>query len=261
MTLGGDVVRVATDAAALARDAAEVFASAAGDAVRERGLFSVALAGGSTPRGLYSLLAGESFRARVPWTRTHFFWGDERHVPSDHPESNYRLVHETMLSRVGVPEDHIHRIRTELPDAAAAADAYEETLRGFVGPVGRSRPLFDLVLLGMGSDGHTASLFPGTDGLHETTRFVVANWVERLGSHRITLTVPALCSAAHVVFLVSGADKAATLREVLMVEAPTEALPASLIRPIRGGRLTWLVDQDAARLLEPGPNRGSRPGI
>jgi len=242
---------VATDAAALALDAAEVFASAANDAVGAGGLFSVVLAGGSTPRGLYSVLAGEPFRARVPWTRIHFFWGDERHVPPDHPESNYRLAHETMLSRVGVPAEHIHRIRTELPDAASAADAYEETLREFAGPGGgRSRPLFDLVLLGMGTDGHTASLFPGTDGLRETTRLVVANWVEKLGSHRITLTVTALCSTAHAMFLVSGADKAATLRAVLQSEAPIGILPASLIRPV-GGRLTWLVDQDASRLLQP----------
>jgi 6-phosphogluconolactonase len=259
LILAGDTVRIAKDAEALMRDAAEVFAAEASDVAGAGGLFSVALAGGSTPHGLYTLLAGEpAFRERVPWTRIHFFWGDERHVPPDHPESNYRLAHETMLSRVGVPEDHIHRIRTELPDAAAAAGAYEETLRELAGGR-RPRPSFDLVLLGMGSDGHTASLFPGTDGLRSTTRLVVAHWVERLGSHRITLTVPALSSAVHVVFLVSGAEKAATLRDVLMVEAPTEALPASLIRPMRGGRLTWLVDQDAARLLEPPHSGGLSP--
>ena len=254
LILAGGTVRIAADAEALMRDAAEVFASAATDAVRAGGQVSVVLAGGSTPRGLYSLLADDpGFRARVPWARIHVFWGDERPVPSDHPESNYRLAHETLLSRVGVPAEHIHRIRTELPDAASAADAYEETLREFAGPGGRSRPLFDLVLLGMGTDGHTASLFPGTDGLREADRLVVAHWVEKLGSHRITLTVPALCDTTHAVFLVSGADKAATLRAVLQSAAPTEMLPASLIRPV-GGRLTWLVDRDASRMLQPPPS-------
>ena len=257
MILAGDTVRVAADSEALARDAATVFTTAAVDAVRDRGLFTVVLAGGSTPRGLYSLLAGDpGFQSKIPWTRIQFFWGDERPVPPDHPESNYRLAHETMLSRVGVPAEHIHRIRAE--DTASAADAYEETLKEFAGPGGRSWPSFDLVLLGMGADGHTASLFPGTDALRKTTRLVVANWVEKLGSYRITLTVTALCSTAHAVFLVSGADKAATLRAVLQSEAPTETLPASLIRPI-GGHLTWLVDQDASRLLQPPRSKGTSP--
>lgn len=242
-------VRIAADSDKLMRDAAEVFVNAANEAVRMLGVFAVALSGGSTPRGLFTLLATDPiFRARVPWTQIHFFWGDERYVPPDHPESNYRMARDAMLSRVEVPAGHIHRIKAELPDPVSAADAYERTLREFGRSRGRPQPLFDLVLLGMGADGHTASLFPGTGALREETRLAVANWVEKLKAHRITLTVPALGSAAHVVFLVSGADKAAALGAVLQYETPTVLFPASLIRP-SGGRLTWLVDEPAARLL------------
>jgi 6-phosphogluconolactonase len=244
-------VRIAPDRQALMRAAAEAFVDAANEAVRVRGLCAVALAGGSTPKGLYTSLATDPFRARVPWMRVHFFWGDERHVPPDHPDSNYRMVHEAMLSRVEVPADHVHRIKAERSDAAAAAEEYDSTLREFAGqgaPArgGVERPLFDLVLLGMGPDGHTASLFPGTDAVGEKARLVVANWVDTFKAHRITLTVPALSNAARVVFLVSGEDKAEMLRAVLQDTAAR--FPASLIRP-KTGRPTWLVDKTAARLI------------
>jgi 6-phosphogluconolactonase len=242
-------VRIAANPEMLMRNAAELFVTVTNEAVRTTGLATVALSGGSTPRGLYILLATDPvFRGLVPWTQIHFFWGDERHVPPDHPDSNYRMAHETMLSPVGVPADHIHRIKAELPDPASAADAYERTLQEFGRSGDRLESVFDLVLLGMGTDGHTASLFPGTDALHERSRLALASWVEKLKAHRITLTVAALSSAAHVVFLVSGADKAASLGAVLQCETPTELFPASLIRPSTG-RLTWMVDQEAARLL------------
>ncbi len=242
------ILNIAADPHALARDAAEIFAATAEDAARLRGRFTVALAGGSTPRGLYALLAGETaFRLRVPWTRTHAFWGDERCVPPDHPESNYRMAYDAMLSHVDVPDSSVHRMEGERPDAADAAAAYERVLKEHRLTGAGGGPLFDLVLLGMGDDGHTASLFPGSDALNATDRLVAAPWVDALGAHRITLTVRALCDAGHVLFLVAGAGKAATLRAVLE-EGPTDRLPASLIRPEKG-RLTWLVDQDAARLL------------
>jgi 6-phosphogluconolactonase len=250
-------VRIAPDPETLMRDAAEAVVDAANEAVRVRGLFTVALAGGSTPRGLYTRLATDPFRARLPWTRVHFFWGDERHVPPDHPDSNYRMAHEAMLSRVDVAADHIHRIKGERPDAASAAEEYDSTLREFAGPGAPARggvegPRFDLVLLGMGPDGHTASLFPNTDALRENARLVVANWVDKFRAYRITLTVPALSNAARVVFLVSGDDKAEMLQAVLQDRAAR--FPASLIRP-KDGPPTWLVDKNATRLLVSGRPR------
>ncbi|HYL79732.1 MAG TPA: 6-phosphogluconolactonase, partial [Candidatus Acidoferrum sp.] len=214
--------------------------------------FTVALSGGSTPKALFRLLAGEgdgSFRGRVPWNRAQVFWGDERHVPPDHPDSNYRMTYDTLLSRVPVPPENIHRIRTEDPDADKVAESYERTLRSVFRLAEGQLPRFDLVLLGMGPDGHTASLFPGTPALHERKRLVVGQWVEKLQTHRITLTPPVLNNAALVVFLVSGAEKAETLRAVLLGEYQPERFPAQLVRPT-GGRLLWLVDRAAARGLQ-----------
>lgn len=248
------VVRIFPDATALNRAAAEAFAARTDAAVQARRVSTVALAGGSTPRALYGLLAGDaSFRARIPWGGIHFFWGDERHVPPDDPESNYRMAHEAMLSRVPVPAANVHRIPTENPDAAAAADAYEREVRDFFTVRGLMRegfPRFDLVLLGMGADGHTASLFPGTAAVHETNRMVTASWVPKLRSYRVTLTPPVLSNAAAVVFLVSGAEKAETLRAVLEGEWRPEVHPSQAIRPEQG-ELLWLVDHAAARLLRP----------
>ncbi|MBI3456353.1 MAG: 6-phosphogluconolactonase [Candidatus Rokubacteria bacterium] len=248
------VVRIFPDATALNRAAAETFAARTDAAVQARGVSTVALAGGSTPRALYGLLAGDaSFRARIPWGGTHFFWGDERHVPADDPASNYRMAHEAMLSRVPVPAANVHRIPTENPDAAAAADAYERELRDFFTVRGLMRegfPRFDLVLLGMGADGHTASLFPGTAAVHETNRMVTASWVPKLRSHRVTLTPPVLSNAAAVIFLVSGEEKAETLRAVLEGEWLPAVHPSQAIRPEQGA-LLWLVDRAAGRLLRP----------
>lgn len=234
----------------LGRAAAEEVVRLAQDAVHARGSFTLALSGGSTPKNLYALLASEtnSFRAQMPWDKTHFFWGDERHVPSDHPHCNYRMVYEAMLSRVAVPPENIHRIRAENPDAGAAAAEYERELREFFRLEPGQWPRFDVILLGMGPDGHTASLFPGTEVIHERTRLVAASWVEKFNAYRITLTPPVLNNAAGVIFLVAGEEKAETLRAVLEGEYQPERLPAQLIRPTNG-RLRWLVDRAAARLM------------
>lgn len=251
------MLRAAPDDAALYHDAAEEFTRLAGAAVERAGTCSIALAGGSTPRLLYRLLTDRDapFKARLPWDRAHlpwdrihFFWGDERLVPPDHPDSNYRMVREAMLDPASVPPANIHRIRGEAPDAAAAAAEYEEELRRFFKPAPDGRPRFDLVLLGMGADGHTASLFPGTPAIDEQARWVVATRRPQDALDRITLTVPVINNAAHVIFLVAGAAKAAMLKEVIEGNAPPQRLPSRAIRPV-DGTLLWLVDQEAAARL------------
>ena len=247
-------IRILADVGEVCRASAEEFVRQADGFVRTNGRFTVALSGGSTPRGLYRLLAGEGEPAlpgRIPWRQIHFFWGDERHVPPDHPDSNYCMAQEAMLSRVPVPPENIHRIPAENPDAASAADGYAQTLRdAFRLPAGQL-PRFDLILLGMGADGHTASLFPGMDAVQERKKLVVAPWVEKLRGHRITLTPPVLNNAACVMFLVSGEEKAETLRAVLQGGGQPDRFPAQLIRPSRG-RLLWILDRAAARLLPAG---------
>jgi len=236
----------------LAQAAAEQFVTLAQEAIARRGRFSVALAGGSTPRCTYTLLGHEPFASQVDWTHVHIFWGDERCVPPDHPESNYRMARETLLDRLPIPAANVHRIPCEqAPEQAATA--YEATLRAFftegeTPSEGNPTPRFDLVLLGMGEDGHTASLFPGTAALHEEERWVVATYVEKLGAWRVTLTPVVLNAAAHVTFLVAGERKARRLQEVLMGPYQPDRLPAQIVRP-RHGRLTWLVDTEATRLI------------
>lgn len=245
-------IRIVQNATQLARVAAAAFASLAEQTVAAKGSFSVALAGGSTPKAMFVLLAdaSEKFRARVPWSHIHFFWGDERHVPPDHAESNYRMAAETLLSRVPVPPEHIHRIRSERADASQAAQEYELELRDFFKLEAGQWPRFDLALLGMGADGHTASLFPGTTALHEQMRLAVAVWVQTLQTYRITLTPPVFNHAARVIFMVSGQEKAETLRRVLEGEYQPERWPSQLIAP-QQGHLLWLIDQAAASLLSP----------
>jgi 6-phosphogluconolactonase len=177
-----------------------------------------------------------------------FFWGDERHVPTTDPDSNYRMAEETMLSKVPVPPGNVFRMAAENPDAAAVAEEYEKTLRKFFALEPGQVPVFDLILLGMGPDGHTASLFPGTAGLQEKSRLVIANWVEKMKTSRLTFTLPVLNAARCVTFLVSGTDKAAVLRTVLEGDVPAEQYPAMLVRPT-DGKLIWLVDRAAASEL------------
>lgn len=240
-------IRTLTTPQELFAAAAEVVVGAATDAVAQRGRFTIALSGGSTPKSLFNLLATNA-RTVLPWERMFFFWGDERHVPPTDPDSNYRMAEETMLSKVPVPPGNVFRMAAENPDAAAVAEEYEKTLRKFFALEPGQVPVFDLILLGMGPDGHTASLFPGTAGLQEKSRLVIANWVEKMKTSRLTFTLPVLNAARCVTFLVSGTDKAAVLRTVLEGDVPAEQYPAMLVRPT-DGKLIWLVDRAAASEL------------
>lgn len=235
-------VRVFESAAELMDAAAQEILKAALQAVSEHGRFTWALSGGSTPSGLYQRLASDPFVDRMPWEAIHFFWGDERHVPPDHHESNFRMAREAMLDKAPVPAANIHRIHAEEPDAKRAAASYEDELRSFFGIVPGERPRFDLVLLGLGKDGHTASLFPGGTAVHERERLVVAVLASGV---RITLTPPVLNNAALTVFLVSGEDKAPALQAVIDGARDPERYPAQIVE---GNRL-WMVDRPAARLL------------
>jgi 6-phosphogluconolactonase len=236
-------VQIVPDSAALAQTAAQEFHRLAEAAVRERGRFSVALSGGNTPRSVYSLLAAE--HKDLPWDRIHAFFGDERHVPPDHPDSNFRMASESLLSRVPIPTANIHRIHAEL-DPEAAANQYDSELRDFFHLLDHDWPRFDLVLLGLGDDGHTASLFPGSQALKDVSHLVVANWVDKLQAFRITLTFPVLNHALETFFLVSGAGKVQILSDVL--RPGVNKYPAQSIHPT-DGRLLWLVDRDAGGLL------------
>ena len=247
-------IRILNSLADLSQAAAAEFVALAVEAVRNKGKFCVALCGGSTPRGLYTLLANQPQHS-LPWEKIFFFWGDERHVPPDHPDSNYRMALEALLSKIPIRSENIFRIHAEEEDADTAAREYEQTLTTFFHLQPGEFPRFNLMLLGMGPDGHTASLFPGTRALHEKNRLVVANWVDKLNAHRITMTLPVLNHSACVLFLVSGRDKANVLREVL--ENQNEELPASLVRPMNG-RLVWMVDREAASALPKQMRDGSR---
>jgi 6-phosphogluconolactonase len=243
----GEVV-VCRDLQELSNEAAGQFVRLAKEAAQARGSFAVALSGGSTPRTLYGLLAGAPWREQVPWDKAHFFWGDERCVPPDHPASNYRLAQESLLSKVPLPARNIHRMPGEEADPQAGAARYAAELRQFFNLAAGSWPRFDLFLLGMGEDGHTASLFPGTAALGNRIDLVVALYVQELQTHRLTLTPPVLNNAANIFFLVSGPGKAKALQEVLQGEFRPAQLPAQAIRPT-DGRLLWLVDRVAASYL------------
>ena len=230
-------IRIWNTPADLFQAAAAEFGALAWDAAQSQGRFSVALSGGSTPKSLYELLASGSI-PNIPWDKIFFFFGDERFVPPDHPDSNYRMAREAGLF-AKVPDDHVFRVPTEEKDADTAALDYEQTLRKFFSVKPGEFPRFDLVLLGLGPDGHTASLFPGTAALNEKNRLVVANWIEKFQTYRITLTLPVLNHAACVMFLVSGQDKAKIVPEVL--ENENANLPSQKVHPA-DGRLLWLLD-------------------
>lgn len=243
-------IQISPSPAELYRHAAAEFLRLANEATQARGVFHVALSGGSTPRGLFTLLAtDESFKQAMPWSRIQFWWSDERHVPPDDPDSNFKMANDALLSHVPIPQANIHRIRSEEPDADAAARAYEHELRTRF-KVGASEiPAFDLVMLGMGPDGHTASLFPGTRALAETSRLVTANWVGKFYTWRITFTARLINQARTVLLLVAGTDKALPLKGAL--EGPVEPLqmPVQFIQPASGD-LIWLLDAAAASELE-----------
>ncbi len=236
-------IEVAESVDALSHAVAERFVRVTTDAVVARGRCTVALSGGSTPRAVYRLLAAPAFSARVRWSDIHFFWGDERHVSSDHPDSNYRMAVEAMLSKVPVPPANVHRIRGELPDAARAGREYEAKIRECV--EGEPVPRFDLIHLGIGTDGHTASLFPGSAALQEQERLCVADWVPTLQAYRLTVTLPVLTAAHAVVFIASGAGKAPIVQRVLSHSVGSDPLPAQLVRPV-DGELWWMLDRAAA---------------
>jgi 6-phosphogluconolactonase len=245
-------IRILADGAAIARRAAQEFVQAAADAVRTRGSFNVALAGGSTPKALYSLLVNDpALRSQVPWDKMHLFFGDERHVPPDHPDSNFRMATETMISKAPVEPEQVTRIKGEYPDAGQAALEYEKALREYFKLKDGEYPRFDLVLVGMGNEGHTLSLFPGTKALHAEGRIAVRNWVGKLNAERITLTAPAASNAARVIFMVTGADKAPALKGVLEGPFEPEQLPAQLLQP-KNGKLLWVVDTAAGSMLSVG---------
>lgn len=229
--------------------AAEEVIAVAAKAIDQRGRFTIALSGGSTPKGLYTLLAANA-GSSLAWPEMFFFFGDERHVPPESADSNYRMANESLFSKAPIPSENIFRVPAEIGDAAQAAAEYENTLRKFFDLQPGEVPQFDLILLGMGPDGHTASLFPETNALDEKSKLVVANWVEKLKSSRITFTLPLLNAAKNVFFLVSGADKAAALHRVLDENSPGEKYPAKLVNPTNG-KLIWFVDRAASSDLSP----------
>jgi 6-phosphogluconolactonase len=234
-------VHVYSSSEELSRAAAREFAAKAEEAIEERGRFAVVLAGGSTPKAMYGILA-RNYADHIAWSKVHVFFGDERTVPPDHEDSNYRMTSEALLDHVLVGS--VHRIKCELPPDEAAS-AYEEELRKFFGA--EELPRFDLILLGIGRDGHTASLFPETSALEGHDRWVVANPVPKLDTTRITLTVPVINAARTVVFLVAGEDKAGALKEILKGDADPREYPARLVRPPGGPE--WMLDRAAAKLI------------
>ncbi len=232
-------LKILPDLPDLQRAGADEIIRCAKENIQNNGSFSIALSGGSTPRGMYAMLAQEN----LAWEKIQIFFSDERNVPPDDPQSNYRMAYESLLSKISIPSQNVHRVRAEL-DAETAARQYEDELRSFF----HQLPRFDMILLGMGSEGHTASLFPGSAALSEAQRWVAANWIEKLNTWRITFTFPALNNAAEILFVVAGHDKAEALKQVLE-GGPSDEYPAQRVRP-SNGRLLWFVEADAARLLK-----------
>ena len=239
-------VQIVPDPAHLAQRAAENFVALSAAAIEKRGRFLATLSGGNTPRAMLSLLASPAIAAQVDWGGVHVFWGDERCVPPDHPESNYNMARQTLLAHVPIPDGNIHRMQGEL-DPLQAAASYEALLHSFTQG---GRPFrCDLIYLGMGEDGHTASLFPGTAAIHEKQRWVLAHYVEKMGMWRITLTPHVINAAAHIRFLVQGSGKAETLQQVLMGPRQVDRFPSQVIHAGSGDDLLWLVDRAAAQKL------------
>ena len=245
-------IRILGDGIAIAKRATQEFVQAATVAVREKGSFNVALAGGSTPKALYSLLVNDpTLRSQVPWDKMHVFFGDERHVAPDHPDSNFRMATEAMIAKSPLKPEQVTRIMGEYADTEKAALEYEQALCEYFRLKDGEYPRFDLLFVGMGNEGHTLSLFPGTKALHADGRVAVRNWIGKLYTERITLTAPAASNAANIIFMVTGADKALALKGVLEGPFEPEQLPAQLLQP-QNGRLLWLVDAAAGSMLSTG---------
>jgi 6-phosphogluconolactonase len=241
-------IHVFPDSAAIARRASEIFLDAAKSAVAASGAFRVALSGGSTPKALNQLLAAEPLKSQLPWEKMHIFFGDERHAGPEDPDSNYRMTNETLFSKAPLQPSQIHRIMGEYPDPEKAALEYEALLRKEFSLSAGQLPRFDLMFLGMGDEGHTLSLFPGTKALHDNGRLVMHNWVGKLYTERVTCTAPVANNSAQVVFMVGGAAKAPALKAVLEGPYEPEQLPSQLIKPTNG-KLLWLLDAGAAKML------------
>jgi len=235
-------VEILPDLTTISRRAAEIFVSLARESISERERFVVALSGGATPKKFYSLLGSQPYRDEIDWSSIHFFWADERCVPREDEASNFKLAFDNLLSKIPVPGRNIHRIKGEKGPDLGARD-YEGKIRNFFR--NSQSPGFDLIVLGMGADGHTASLFPGSEALHETRRYAVPLLLAKIGLDRITLTLPILNNASQVLFLVSGLSKASAVESVLEKGERGEPLPAALVRPLRGS-VTWLIDEEAA---------------
>lgn len=244
-------INIYSNTDSLARAAAGCFLEIASRSIADHGLFSVALSGGTTPQKMYRLLGKETYARRVDWFRVHIFFGDERCVPPDHADSNFRIAHQLLIEHVPIPEHHVHRMRGELEPQRAAVE-YERELNTFFttrSTLGLSEPSFDMALMGLGTDGHTASLFPGRDVSRERSKWVVAHYVKEFDAWRITLTPRVINSALNVVFIISGEDKSDPLKKVLEGPRQPEAIPAQSIDPARG-ELLWLLDAGAASRLE-----------
>ncbi len=242
-------VIIAKDSDELNKVAAERFISIAQNVLRKKDKFTVALAGGSTPKSLYNLLASEKFRSQIDWKKVVFFFGDERNVLPDSDESNFRMANENLLKPLQISPENIFRWQTELKDAEKIAENYEETVISFFDLAENELPQFDLILLGMGEDGHTASLFPFSKALHETKRIAVVNFVKKLNTNRLTFTFPAINNTSNAIFLISGAAKAIVLKEVLEGESQPEKFPSQNVN-LNNGNSFWLIDRQAAHLLK-----------
>jgi len=239
-------VKVFSNATAVAEFAAESFVKIAGESIQQHGLFTAALSGGSTPKLFYKELAAPERQRRLAWEKAHLFWGDERCVLPDHSDSNYRMVRETLLNEINIPEGNIHRVPAEL-DVRLAAFQYEEELRGFFEG---KWPRFDLVLLGMGDDGHTASLFPGSAGLNEEERWFIANYAPKNQFWRLTLSKNAINAARNILVLVQGPQKADMIAKVQAEGEGEYEKPIQLITPW-DGKMVWALDVEAASKLPP----------
>jgi len=240
-------ISVFKDLDELSTKAAEEFVRIANDAIEKRGQFSIALSGGSTPKALHAKLV----HTQIDWSKVSFFFGDERNVAFDHKDSNFRMADETLFQQLGIAAGNIHRWKTELAEPEEVAVEYSDIITAsspLAYPDGSELPRFDLILLGMGSDGHTASLFPNTKALHEKEKLTLANWVPQLDTWRYTLTFPVLNNAANIMFLVAGVDKAESLKEVIEGERRPDELPSQMINPTNG-EIFWFLDEAAARLL------------
>jgi len=225
-------------------NSAEKIVSIAQEAVQKRGQFTLSLSGGSTPKGVYSVLAASPLKEKINWEKTHIFWGDERSVVRTHPDSNFRMAKESLLDATGIPPSNIHRVASE-EDPMLAAQQYEDDIREFFGIADGLFPEFDMILLGMGDDGHTASLFPDSEALTVQNRLVVDNFVKKLNTHRITFTFPLINHARNVLFIVSGSTKSKMVKQILENTNTLKTLPSQRVQP-KPGSLFWFLDKDAA---------------